>query len=154
MNEFTNAWDFIRRHLYYLNNSKFVAGVFMIFMNIASRYVTLSFSKNQEYYLKYILSRQLLIFAIAWMGTRDLILALILTAVFIILSDYVLNEESEYCILPEKYKQLYNVLDQNHDGVISENEINNAITILEKAKKQNERKIQLNMLNSLNNVNF
>lgn len=150
--ELNQIWPFIQQHLSYLNNSKFFAGIVMIIMNIASRYVTLSFSKNQEYYLKFVLSRQFLIFAIAWMGTRDLILSLILTAVFIVLADYMLNEESDYCILPEKYKTLYSKLDTNKDGVVSDKEINDAINILEKAKKQKEKNVQLNMLNSLNNV--
>jgi hypothetical protein len=151
--ELNQVLPFIQQNLSSLNNSKFFAGIIMIIMNIASRYVTLSFSKNQEYYLKFVLSRQFLIFAIAWMGTRDLILSLILTAVFIVLADFMLNEESDYCVLPENYKKLYHHLDNNKDGVVSDKEINDAINILEKSKKQKEKSVQLNMLNSLGNVN-
>lgn len=147
----TDIFNFIKIHLQYLNNSKFFAGLIMIIMNIASRHITLNFSKNQEYYIKYILSRQFLIFSIAWMSTRDLILSLILTAVFIILADYILNENSSFCMLPEKYKNVYDLIDTNKDGIISDKELNDAMAIIEKAKKIKEKKIQLNMLNSLRN---
>jgi hypothetical protein len=42
----------------------------------------------------------------AWMGTSDIYSSLVLTAVFIILSDNLFNEDSEYCIVPEQYRVL------------------------------------------------
>ena len=58
-----------------LNSSKFFAALIMLMLNIGSRYVDLKFSKSQEYYLKNILGKQILIFAISWMGTRDIYIA-------------------------------------------------------------------------------
>ena len=55
-------------YLGYLNNSKFFAGLVMIMLNIGSKYVTIELSKSQEAYLKNSVGRQLLIFAISWMG--------------------------------------------------------------------------------------
>ena len=78
----------------------------------------------------------------AWMGTRDIYVALVLTAVFTILSDHIFNEESPYCVVPEKYRILESLLDTNEDGIVSEQEINNAIFILEKAKKEKQQKKQ------------
>jgi hypothetical protein len=80
-------------------------------------------------------TKQLLVFAMAWMGTRDIYVALVLTAVFTILSDHLFNEESPYCCVPEKYRILSKLVDENSDGNVSEEEINNAIAILEKAKR-------------------
>ena len=57
-------------YLGYLNNSKFFAGLVMIMLNIGSKYVTIELSKSQEAYLKNSVGRQLLIFAISWMGSR------------------------------------------------------------------------------------
>ncbi len=134
-----------------LNNSKFFAGIVMIMLNIGSKYITIELSKSQEAYLKYSLGRQLLIFSIAWMGTRDIILSLILTAVFIVLADYLFNEDSTFCILPNKFKELKNIVDKNGDGVISEKEVNDALKVLDKANKQNAKQSQLEMLETLNN---
>jgi hypothetical protein len=76
----------------------------------------------------------------AWMGTRDIYTALILTAVFTVLSDHLFNEESPYCVVPKKFRVLANIVDTNNDEKISEQEINNAIYILEKARRENEVK--------------
>ena len=72
------------KYLYSLNDSKFFAGVVMLIMNIGSKYAVVELSKTQESYLKYTLGRQLLIFSILWVGTRDIFISLILTVVFIL----------------------------------------------------------------------
>ena len=38
----------------------------------------------------------ILIFAISWMGSRDVIIALALTAVFTVLTEHLFNEESQF----------------------------------------------------------
>jgi hypothetical protein len=125
----------------FLNNSKFFAGVVMILLNVGSKFIAIQFSKSTEEYLKMNVTKQLLVFAMAWMGTRDIYIALVLTAVFTILSDHLFNEESPYCCVPEKYRILAKIVDKNLDGNVSDEEINNAIAILEKAKRD---KIRLN----------
>jgi len=78
----------------------------------------------------------------AWMGTRDIYTALGLTAIFVVLSDHLFNEESAMCIVPEKYHVLKSLVDTNNDGVVSEEELKNAEKILEKAKKSKQVKEQ------------
>ena len=134
--------DFIHNHVMFLNNSKFFAGIIMILLNIGSKFIAIQFSRSTEEYLKLNVTKQLLVFAMAWMGTRDIYTALILTAVFTVLSDHLFNEESPYCVVPEKYRILNKVLDTNNDSIVSEEEINNAIVILEKARKDKEQKQQ------------
>lgn len=142
MNVIFETMDFVHNHIMYLNNSKFFAGVVMILLNIGSKFISIQFSRSTEEYLKMTVTKQLLVFAMAWMGTRDIYMALILTAVFTVLSDHLFNEESPYCIVPEKYKVLEKLMDTNDDGKVSEQEINAAISILEKAKKEKMRKDQ------------
>ena len=72
-----------------LNNSKYFTGIMMILLNIGSRFVEIKLSDSMEAYVKYNIGKELLIFTIAWMGTRDIIVALTLTAVFIILSEFI-----------------------------------------------------------------
>ncbi len=69
-----------------LNNSKYFAGVAMLIVNIGSRYITLGLSKSQEEYIKNFVVRELLIFSIIWMATRDIYIAITMTAAFIILA--------------------------------------------------------------------
>lgn len=134
--------SFIHNHIMFLNNSKFFAGVVMILLNIGSKFISIQFSKSTEEYLKMNVTKQLLVFAMAWMGTRDIYTALVLTAVFTILSDHLFNEESPYCCVPQKFRILAKIIDENNDGVVSEQDINNAIAILEKARRDNEKKNQ------------
>jgi hypothetical protein len=86
------------------------------------------------------------------MGTRNIYVALTLTAVFVVLADYAFNDKSNFCILPEKFKKLQDSIDTNNDKIISELEIKSAMDILEKAKKQRENRIQLGYLSFYDNV--
>lgn len=131
--------SFVHNHIMFLNNSKFFAGIVMILLNVGSKFIAIQFSKSTEEYLKMNVTKQLLVFAMAWMGTRDIYTALVLTAVFTILSDHLFNEESPYCCVPEKYRILAKLVDENGDENVSEQEINNAIAILEKARRDKQK---------------
>lgn len=142
LDPFYYSVNYVNNHIMYLNNSKFFAGVIMILLNIGSKFIQIQFSKSTEEYMKYSISKQILVFAMAWLGTRDIYTALGLTAVFTILSDYLLNEESSLCITPEKYRVLHKLLDTNGDGNVNDTEIAAAIAVLEKAKKDKQRQFQ------------
>lgn len=138
----------IHENILKLNNSRFFAGIVMLMLNIGSKYITVNLSKTQEEYLRNSIGRQLLIFSIAWMGSRDIYMALSLTAIFIILSDYLFNEESSLCVLPHSMRAFKDIIDTNKDGKISEQEIQNALQILQKAKEQEYKSQQNEMMNS------
>lgn len=135
-----------------LNTNMFFAGIMMLTLNIGSRYVQLNLSPSAESYLKYAITKEFLIFTIAWMGTRNIYIALTLTAAFIILSDYVFNDKSIFCMLPEKFKKMQSSIDLNDDKIISELEIKNAMEILEKAKKQRDNRTQLGYLSFYDDI--
>ena len=120
-----------------LNTSKFFTGIIMLTLNISSKYVTLGLSTSQEEYLKYSLGRQILVFALLWMGTRDIIVALILTCVFILFADYLFNDNSMFCVIPSKY---LDKVKKEDDSPISQKDINDAITLLKRAREQKTKK--------------
>jgi hypothetical protein len=137
-----NSLSYFNSKIMYLNNSKFFAGIVMILLNIGSKFITIQFSKSTEQYMKYTVSKQLLVFSMAWMGTRDIYTALGMTAIFTILSDHLFNEESKLCIVPHKYRILHKLIDTNNNGEVSENELAAAVAILEKAKREKLMKEQ------------
>jgi len=137
-----NGISYLNSHIMYLNNSKFFAGIVMILLNIGSKFIVIQFSKSTEEYMKYTVSKQLLVFAMAWMGTRDIYTALGLTAVFTILSEHLFNEESNLCIVPPSYRVLNKLIDTNNDGEVTEPELAAAIAVLEKAKKEKQKQTQ------------
>ena len=125
-----------------LNSNKFFAGLIMLTLNLGSKFITIKFSPSQEAYLKNTVGRQLLIFAIAWIGTRDIYYSLGLTAIFVVLADYLFNESSKFCVLPQSFKDLKKDIDLNNDGVISNVELEKAIKTLQKLKKSTTEKAQ------------
>lgn len=137
-----NGVSYLNHHVMYLNNSKFFAGVVMILLNVGSKFIQIQFSKSTEEYMKYSVSKQLLVFSMAWMGTRDIYTALGLTAVFTILSEYIFNEESSLCIVPHQYRVLHKLMDTNEDGVVTDTEVSAAVAVLEKANRERQRKAQ------------
>lgn len=134
--------SFIHNNIIKLNNSRYFAGLCLIMMNIGAKVVTAEFSPSTKEYFKAFVGKQVIIFTIAWMGTKDIYAALILTAVFVVLSDFALNEESYFCIVPDKYKMLKKAIDTNDDGEVSKEELDNALKVLEKAKKDKKNKHQ------------
>ena len=53
-----------------LNTSTFFAGFVMIILNIGSRYINLDLSSSTESWIKYLMSKEVLVFAVSLMGTR------------------------------------------------------------------------------------
>jgi hypothetical protein len=90
-----------------LNSSKIFAGIMIIILNISSRFVNLKISKSFESYLKHTFSRQVLVFAIAWMGTRDIYVALGIVILFTIIVDFLCNEDSQFCCFSNDFKNYH-----------------------------------------------
>tara|TARA_B100000902_G_C26975359_1_gene747496 strand:- start:161 stop:646 length:486 start_codon:yes stop_codon:yes gene_type:complete len=125
-----------------LNNSKLMLGIMMLLLNIGSRYIELGFTKTQEQALRNGLGREILIFAIAFMGTHDIVISTLMTASFIILSDYLFNEQSKFCVLPARLQKIAEMVDKNDDNEISPEEERKALEILQKAENQKKKKQQ------------
>ena len=152
-----------------LNSSKIFAGLMIIVLQISSRFVTIRLSKTMESYLKYTFSKQILIFAIAWMGTRDIYIALTIAIIFSFVMDVLCNEDSQYCMLPTTFKDYHMQLAEDNEDdnditkgipgmpssniatkreglttkskclktkVITEDDVNDALSVLDNAKKQ------------------
>ena len=134
----SKTWSFVHDHIMNINNSKLFAGLMIITLNIASKFVTFKLGKTAETYLKYTFSRQILVFAMAWMGTRDIYVAAGLTIIFIILFDFLFNENSMFCVLPNDFKEYYeNVAHENAE--ITHEDYVKAQTTVEKYTEQKEK---------------
>ncbi len=116
-----------------LKNNSYIAGLIILFLNIASKHVVVDLSENQKQFIKANIGRQIIIFTILWSGTKNLLVSFILTAIFVVLADHIFNENSKYCILSNKIKK---AIDVNNDGIITEKELDNAIKTIHKLKVQ------------------
>lgn len=141
-------------YLKHINESKFLIGFTMILLNIGSRYIDLKFSKTQEDLLRNGIAREILVFAIVFMGTRDIVYAILLTAAFIILSEYVFNDKSKYCLITTKMKKIKSVIDTNKDGIVSPEEEQKALETLVRAEKNRKKDMQNKFQSYLTNINM
>ena len=78
-----------------LNDNKFFLGVMMILLNIGSRHLVDEFSTDPKAYDQNIILRRLAVFAVCFVGTRDLVTSLLLTAGFIIIAQGVSSRSRE-----------------------------------------------------------
>lgn len=98
-----------------LNNSKVFAGIMILLLNVASRFVNIRLSKTMESFLKNSFSKSVLIFTIAWMGTRDIYISLIVVVLFSILMDVFFNEDCAYCVLPSSFTDYHTQLIEDEE---------------------------------------
>lgn len=134
----TSVFENFHHHVTNINESKIFAGIMIVILNIASKFVNFKFGPTAEKYLKYTFSRQILVFAMTWMGTRDIYIATIITLVFILLFDVLFNEDSRFCILPDNLKEYYQDLDNERKDAekIDDKELANAFVTIEKYRNQ------------------
>lgn len=78
-----------------LNDNKFFLGVMLILLNIGSRHLVDEFSTDPKAYNQNIILRRLAVFAVCFVGTRDLVTSLLLTAGFIIIAQGVSYKSRE-----------------------------------------------------------
>lgn len=130
-------FESINKYLHNINESKILAALAMLLLNIGSKYIELKISDSQAEYMRNEIGREILIFAMVFVGTKDIILSIIVTAAFIVLANTVFHEDSKYCILPEKYKKIKNLIDKNNDNIITNDEVNKAYEILNKVRQKN-----------------
>lgn len=69
-----------------LNTNKFFLGIMLLVLNIGSRHLVDEFSTNPEEYSRNLVLRRFAIFAVCFVGTRDIVASIVLTAAFIIIS--------------------------------------------------------------------
>jgi len=113
-----------------LNNSKYFVAIMMLLLNLGSRYISMELSQFHEEFLSSVFIRRLLVFTVVFVATRDIKVAFISTAIFIVIVSGLFNEDSKYCILP-------NVNDPRN---INKQEYYYAQSIVEKYHKQLKEK--------------
>jgi len=138
-NILTQLFSYLHNNIQAINNSKIFAGIMIITLNIVSKFANFKLSKTLEAYFKFTFSRQVLVFAIAWMGTRDIYVALFITLTFIVFTEYLFHEESNFFVLSEDFRDYHISLLENENSTekVTEDDVKKAKIILEKAKEQN-----------------
>lgn len=91
--------DRILASIHDINMNPYLLGLAYILLNLGGRFMVMSVTPAQEAFLQNIVFRPLLLFAIMFIGTRNLIVAFWLTMVVLLLLHYLLNENSNWYLL-------------------------------------------------------
>lgn len=81
-----------------VNSNPYFIGLMMLLLNLGGRFLALEISKDQEKFLSHPIVRRFFLFAVLFVGTRNLVIAAGLTVIVIILLGYLFNENSELCL--------------------------------------------------------
>ena len=119
-----------------LNTSKYFSGVLMILMNLGSKYVGLELSEFQDEFLSKKIIRRLIIFCIFFIATRDIIISVILTGIFILFVGGIFNDNSKFSII-KKYNP--------KTKVITREDVRKAKKIINKYEKQEMKRRNQNI---------
>ena len=114
-----------------INKSKVFAGIVMILLNIASKFVHIKLTPSQETYLRKYISGELFVFATCWLGTRDLYISIGVALLFFIFTTYIFNEDSKIGLIAKH---------NDHDLPVKKEEVDNAIKILKRERESKENK--------------
>ena len=94
-----------------LNDNKFFLGAMLILLNIGSRYLVDEFSTDPDTYTRNIILRRIAVFAVCFVGTRDLVTSLLLTAGFIVIAQGVSHKSREGMANKKKVEEGIKVAD-------------------------------------------
>ncbi len=111
-----------------LNQNKIMWGMSMLLLQLGARYVIADLGKSHELLLSNEISKKIIVFAMFFVATRDVLTSFILTVAYIIIIDGMLHEKRKYSILPQSLKDA---------SVISKDDYIKAKTITDKYEKNN-----------------
>lgn len=142
------TFEYLRNMIRPINDSKLFAGLVILTLNVSSKMMTLPMSRTMESLIKHSFSQYVLVFAISWMGTRDIFTAVLVTLIFAVLMEFLLNENSIFCCFPEGFvSEKLQVLEhfEGNPDILSKEELDTAMKTFEKAQRiLNESKEETN----------
>ena len=119
-----------------LNNSKYFSGALMILMNLGSKYVGLELSEFQDEFLSKKIIRRIIIFTIFFIATRDIIISIILTGLFILFIGGIFNDNSKFCLIKKHNPKT---------KLITREDVSKAKKIINKYEKQEMKRKSANL---------
>ena len=81
-----------------VNTNPYFIGIMMLLLNLGGRFLSLEITKDQEKFLSRPEVRRFFLFAVLFVATRNLVVALGLTVIVVIMLGYLFNENSDLCL--------------------------------------------------------
>ena len=121
---------------------KLFMALIMLAMNIGGRFIVMDLPQSiEQLFTTSTLLRTFVIFALFFTATQDIFISIILTLLFIIVMKYLLNCDSEFCLLnKETFKSKLDIKEEKKN-VVSEEEFIKAKKIVESFVSQKYRNL-------------
>ena len=132
------SFDYLFNVIQPINDSKIFAGLVILTLNLSSKLLILPTSRTVEAVVKNSFSQYILVFAISWMGTRDILIAVLVTFIFAVLMEFIFNEKSAFCVLPESFVTMQLQTLEQFEGDpnrLTKEELDSAMKTIEKAQR-------------------
>jgi len=97
--------------LFGLNNSPIITAICVFFINCGGRYVLSDLTKDHEKIFKTTLFRILTVSSIIFLATRNILITLCFTLVYIFILDYLWNKNSRFCMFKKKIVKAYDYVE-------------------------------------------
>ena len=92
-----SMWDILNT----LNTSKICVGFSMVLMQLGSRHVMGSLTEMQDIALASKFAQRIVLFCMLFVGTRDVLMSVVMTVAIHAMQTWFLNERSRACIVPK-----------------------------------------------------
>lgn len=98
--------ELIFEYINLLNGNKFFWGITMLLLNFGSRYLIGDLGKFHERILGNEIAKKIITFSLFFVATRDVVIAFILTILYVIIVDGILHEKRNFNIVPSTYTRI------------------------------------------------
>jgi len=93
-----------------LNENKFISAITILILNIGAKYISGDLTKFQDSLFKSNYFKKIILISMFFVATRDILISFLLTIVYTILIDFLLNENSDFFIFPNNYNTFNNYI--------------------------------------------
>lgn len=122
-----------------LQTNTIFIGLITLIMNMGNKNLLFKLNKRQEKLISEPWMKYILIFAVFFMSTRNIFLAIGFSILFYLVMNHFLNDESPYCIIPDKFQEIAEKIDTNGDGKVSLDELSNIDSLFKNESKQDKK---------------
>jgi hypothetical protein len=110
-----------------LNNNKIMWGITMLLLNLGGKYIVADLGKFHEKVLANEYVKKVILFSLFFVATRDVLVAFLLTILYTLIVNGILNEKQKFSIVPNKYKEEFTAADKHVQTYIQNIKILNKI---------------------------
>ena len=89
----------------FINQNKIVWGVSMLLLQFGARFVLGDLGKAHEVMLSHDITKKLVVMAMFFVATRDIVVSFILTIAYIVIVDGILHEDRQFSLVPSVVRQ-------------------------------------------------